>query len=72
MKEHLQKAKEQGAMMARKDRVSMGGRIAGYNYSVFDNPWCQRNRKKEHIAWHNAFYKECVLLGRNVTNRMAT
>lgn len=35
-------------------------------YTINDNPYDHKTRKKEHVLWHNEFRKERVKHGRRV------
>ena len=46
---------------------SANGRRFGSGFrKITDNPYDRMSRKKEHIAWHNAFFDECKRIGRSV------
>ena len=65
MKSNYQKptATEKGTEAAKKKRILFKS-MEVFSYKITDNPYDRRNRRKEHVEWHNAFYQARKLMGR--------
>ena len=40
--------------------------FSNLKYTITTNPYDRRGRKKEHVAWHNAFYNQRKLMDKPV------